>query len=618
MNSSGSNQQNPSPPSSSPRDDPNGHPSALAPGGDSPHRVSHPNAFPTGGSGHNANQDNIYPVVDFVQPNQAFIAHVEGSTYHPSYPTNHPNAPPVASPGPYMSSPNAYPAGWPKPAYRQPLVDDDNLPELVTQPPSYFHHDDKDQDEEVEGSANQNGRQTAASSARERLSQILPSNRSNRRVAYFVVPILILLLATGAVLGGLFGSGVLQANHSSGSSDAPAQEQHSLEGGSDVQIRATSQLAAAVVGTSVSSFTLMLFQNAEGELAAIEWQGSKGDVYLIKNRFGDAKPPKPMDHSPFQTVTLGTSGDLHVFYFDDALRPAHIVRRVKNKEAVAWERGSLVVSTQPNLVPSNTLRMSVASFSSDWPGVDEDCILLAYHTNASNDSLALVMSTQPDDPESWTAVSFDLGVRNIDLPFHPQSPGLLVLPFIGNSWTGIRFIWDVDNSLHKSTFGILDCLFTKTRELKNCNTVSNQWEVRETANDEWPDTAAEEEVLEMAKPLRLASLRIQTDNKGLWPADRYVVRVLDAHGSLTELLWTKNKWTSHLAFTNETAILPGNGTANFTGIASPNDGLLYAMSGEKLLEFTRETAWWTQADNEIKEVPAWKFLDEVDTRLSEN
>jgi hypothetical protein len=145
-----------------------------------------------------------------------------------------------------MSSPNAYPAGWPKPAYRQPLVDVDNLPELVTQPPSYFHHDDKDQDEDLEGSANQTGRRTA-SSARERLSQILPSKRANRRFAYFVVPILILLLVTGAVLGGLFGSGVLQ-HKDSGSSDASAQE-HSLDGDSNVEIRATSQLAAAVVGT---------------------------------------------------------------------------------------------------------------------------------------------------------------------------------------------------------------------------------------------------------------------------------------------------------------------------------------------------------------------------------
>jgi hypothetical protein len=130
----------------------------------------------------------------------------------------------------------------------------------------------------------------------------------------------------------------------------------------------------------------------------------------------------------------------------------------------------------------------------------------------------------------------------------------------------------------------------------------------------------------MAKPLRLASLRVETgdDDKTQWPADRYVVRVLDAHGSLTELLWRRNKWTSHLAVTNETATFPSSGggnetaNANFTSIASPNDGLLYAMSGGKLLEFSRETAWWTQADNEIKEVPAWKFLDEVDTKLSEN
>ncbi|CAH0026218.1 unnamed protein product [Clonostachys rhizophaga] len=613
MEFSGPNQQASSPPPSSPRDDPNGHPSSLVPGGDSANRISHPNAHPGGSSGHDANHNNIYSVGESIQhTNQTYASHAESSTYHSNYPTNHPNAQPVASPGPYMSSPNAYPAGWPKPAYRQPLVDVDNLPELVTQPPSYFHHDDKDQDEDLEGSANRTGRQTA-SSARERLSQILPSKPVNRRFAYFVVPILILLLVTGAVLGGLFGSGVLQQKDS-GTSDASAQE-HSLDGDSNVEIRATSQLAAAVVGTSVSSFTLVLFQNDDGELAAIEWQGSKGDVYLLKNRFGDAKPPKPMEHSPFHTVTLGPSGDLHVFYFDDALRPAHIVRRVKNKEPVSWERGSLVVSSQPDLIPSTTLGLSVTSFSSDWPGMEEGCIVLVYHTNAANDSLAFVTSTQPDDPQSWTAHSFSLGVGDIDLQLHPESPGLLVMPFKRRGSPGLRIIWDVDNSSHKSTFGILDCFFTKTRELAKCNTVSNQWE----------DTAAEEQVLEMAKPLRLASLRVETDDddKTQWPADRYVVRVLDSHGSLTELLWRRNKWTSHLAVTNETATFPssggGNGTtANFTSIASPNDGLLYAVSGGKLLEFSRETAWWTQADNEIKEVPAWKFLDEVDTKLSEN
>ncbi|CAH0003720.1 unnamed protein product [Clonostachys byssicola] len=615
MDFSNPNQHPSSPPPSSPRGDPNGHPSSLVPGGDSPNRISHPNACPVGSSGHDANQNNIYSVGDSIQhANQPYTSHAEGSTYHSNYPTNHPSVQPVASPGPYMSSPNAYPAGWPKPAYRQPLVDVDNLPELVTQPPSYFHHDDKDQDEDLEGSANRTGRQTA-SSARERLSQIMPSKRANRRFAYFVVPILILLLVTGAVLGGLFGSGVLQPKDS-GSSDASAQE-HSLDGDSNVEIRATSQLAAAVVGTSVSSFTLVLFQNADGELAAIEWQGSKGDVYLLKNRFGDAKPPKPMEHSPFHTVTLGPSGDLHVFYFDDALRPAHIVRRVKNKEPVSWERGSLVVSSQPDLIPSTTLGLSVTSFSPDWPGMEEGCVVLAYHTNAANDSLALVTSTRPDDPQSWTAQSFSLGVGDIDLQLHPKSPGLLIMPFKRRGSPGLRIIWDVDNSLHKSTFGILDCFFTKTRELARCNTVSNQWE----------DTAAEEQVLEMAKPLRLASLRVETsdDDKTQWPADRYVVRVLDSHGSLTELLWRRNKWTSHLAVTNETATFPpsgggnnGTGTANFTSIASPNDGLLYAVSGGKLLEFSRETAWWTQADNEIKEVPAWKFLDEVDTKLSEN
>ncbi|CAH0055162.1 unnamed protein product [Clonostachys solani] len=615
MDFSGPNQPNSPPPPSSPRDDPNGHPSSLVPGGDSAHPINHPNAYPPGSSGQDANHNNIYAIANSVQhANQPFASHAEGSAYQTNYPTNHPNAlpvgSPVAPPGPFMSSPNAYPAGWPKPAYRQPLVDVDNLPELVTQPPSYFHHDDKDQDEDLEGGANQTGRQTA-SSARERLSQILPSTRANRRVAYFVVPILILLLVTGAVLGGLFGSGVLQ-NNGSGSSDSDASAQeHSLDGDSNVQIRATSQLAAAVVGTSVSSFTLVLFQNADGELASIEWQGSKGDVYLLKNRFGDAKPPKPMEHSPFHTVTLGPSGDLHVFYFDDALRPAHIVRRVRNKEPVSWERGSLVVSSQPDLIPSTTLGLSVASFSSDWPGVEEDCVLLAYHTGAANDSLALVTSTQPDDPQSWTAQSFALGVGDMGLELHPESPGLLVMPFNRRGSPGLRIIWDVDNSSHKSTFGILDCFFTKEHKLEKCNTVSNQWE----------DTAAEEEVLEMAKPLRLASLRVETgdDDKTQWPADRYVVRVLDARGSLTELLWRRNKWTSHLAVTNETATFPpGNGTANFTSVASPNDGLLYAVSGGKLLEFSRETAWWTQADNEIKEVPAWKFLDEVDTELSED
>jgi hypothetical protein len=183
-----------------------------------------------------------------------------------------------------------------------------------------------------------------------------------------------------------------------------------------------------------------------------------------------------MEHSPFHTVTLGPSGDLHVFYFDDALRPAHIVRRVKNKEPVSWERGSLVVSSQPDLIPSNTLGLSVTSFSSDWPGIEEGCIVLVYHTNVANDSFAFVTSSQPDDPQSWTAKSFSLGVGDIDLQLHPESPGLLVMPFKRRGSPGLRIIWDVDNSLHKSTFGILDCFFTKTRELAKCNTVSNQWE----------------------------------------------------------------------------------------------------------------------------------------------
>lgn len=118
-------------------------------------------------------------------------------------------------------------------------------------------------------------------------------------------------------------------------------------------------------------------------------------------------------------------------------------------------------------------------------------------------------------------------------------------------------------------------------------------------------------ILDAPKPFVLASVHLRSEDSP--KASGYIIRVLDHDGSLTELHGDGGAWTGHRKFAVENA-LPHGVKTNFTGVASVDNGLLYAVSGGRLVEFARVGEWWDGERNQ-SDSAAWKFLSIVDFEM---
>lgn len=119
------------------------------------------------------------------------------------------------------------------------------------------------------------------------------------------------------------------------------------------------------------------------------------------------------------------------------------------------------------------------------------------------------------------------------------------------------------------------------------------------------DAEAEQRILDAQKPLRFSSMPLESDTLN---STEYLMRVLDSGGGMTELLWNTTQWTGHQSFSIDTESLPPGITANLTGVATADDGLLFATADGELLELGRDGAWWDKQDG----VSGWKFIDVVE------
>lgn len=329
------------------------------------------------------------------------------------------------------------------------------------------------------------------------------SSMSRGRRYWFVAGvILLILIMAGAIAGGIMGSDISRQNASthgdnSGSTDSPVKPNTSYGGpaptglpGGLARPRESSRLAIGYGGNSASNFRLVLFQDIDGDLAAIEWRGSKSDHYKIKDRFGGESSDlgKPLDNSPLSIIKYGLEGDLHLFYFNDERRFSHIVRRASIAPGGdrSWERGTLTAG-QSNIpeeyLVSETLRLSATVLPSDWTGLDSDCIIIIYWTAQSDSSVAMFSSTDPQTRSSWQSRTLSLGANSINLEPHPSSSGFLMVAIQrpvqdeddGGTVGGVRLIWDLNNDSEKRTFAILDCTYVDPNSLKFCKRIQDKW-----------------------------------------------------------------------------------------------------------------------------------------------
>jgi hypothetical protein len=120
-----------------------------------------------------------------------------------------------------------------------------------------------------------------------------------------------------------------------------------------------------------------------------------------------------------------------------------------------------------------------------------------------------------------------------------------------------------------------------------------------------PDTEAEKIVLEAQKPLLFSSRNFEA-NDAPDNSTRYLMRVLDNRGQLTELLWDDGTWMGHQSFEVNRESLPDDEPTNFAHIASSDDNLLYTVAGGRVAEYASHGSWWV--DGEAAE---WTFVDHV-------
>lgn len=361
---------------------------------------------------------------------------------------------------------------------RQWVADPDDLPEVVLQQgQSYYHHEDEkhERSRTFDTMAVGPGQEVDLGGWRGFVTRF-----RQRRCPIIGIVIFIIVIA-GIVVGGYFGNS-LAKNKSQDTSPSP--DNHNIVPGNGTH------LATAIAGKTMSTFRIVLFQDLDGCLSAVEWRGSKSDTYLLRDRFWSytgSKIPEPIDTTPLSVMRFGNSGDVHVFYIDNRLRFAHIVRRAFRTGEYSWEVGSLSVGggqVNEGFAPSPKLQLAGTILFAEDTGMPEDNMVVMYHTDADVDSVALLSSTNPDDAASWKSNSFSLGASRLGMQPHPNSNGFLVLPVTrtgenrkkNETLPGVRVVWDLENESHKTTFGMLDCTFTEEQTLENCVKVQNDWQ----------------------------------------------------------------------------------------------------------------------------------------------
>lgn len=332
--------------------------------------------------------------------------------------------------------------------------------------------------------------------------------KRSRRYWLIAGVVLLVLIMAGAIAGGILGSDLANKDSHDGSDDNSSADPTSTAGptpsgipsggdsdGNQSQPHDSSRLAIGYGGTSASNFRLVLLQDTDGDLSAIEWRGSRSDHYKIKDRFdGDSsRLGQPVDNSPLSIVKYGPDGDLHLFYFTKELRFSHLIRRapVASGENGSWTPGSLTagnIDVPSAYLPSRALRLCAVVLPADWTGLDEDSILLMYWTSEGKDTVAMFSSTDPETRSSWQSRTFSLGTKWVDLEPHPTSSGFLMMAIQrpaesddeggaddGGMVGGVRLIWDLNDESRKKTFAILDCTYAEDNSLNFCRKIENTW-----------------------------------------------------------------------------------------------------------------------------------------------
>lgn len=306
----------------------------------------------------------------------------------------------------------------------------------------------------------------------------------------FMVPlaVLITLIAVGSVLGGVLGTIISTSGVSS--SDKSPTSIHGTVMDEKPSIHPSSQLAAGILGTSSAHTRVILFQNLGGDLMALEWQGSSRSIQPVKELYADDnQPPKPYDGSPLQLVNFGPDGDLHLFYIDEDLNFAHLVRRTAPEKHRLWELGSLLDPDNRSLLsprPAKNLRFSVTMIPAGLVDADDGFLVIMYQpdpddedVDAENDMITL-SSSDPKSSPSWKRQDLSLDATKLKLDMNPDSPGFLILPSTmeaknGEIYPGIRILWELKADDRKSSIGGIECEFSDNGDLTNCEALEDSW-----------------------------------------------------------------------------------------------------------------------------------------------
>lgn len=294
------------------------------------------------------------------------------------------------------------------------------------------------------------------------------SRRCTRKRVVIPIALLLTIVAIGAVLGGVLGT-MLSAKQ------APADNSpYFFPDNGDTLLGSKSQLA----NSFSKSAHVIVAQNEDGELMAVEFHGSKTDRYLLKNHTYDTELPNALGNTPLELVQFGSEEDLHLFYFDHAFRLAHVVRTNKDGRDV-WTPGALMDGHLLSEPPADTVRLSVCVMSSDWSESGDSYLLVVYQMDNGEDGMVLLASSDPGSSESWNTHYFVMNTDELGESMNNESSGFLILPTTREKddkmLPALRILWDLSDDEEKATFGSVECEFGGGYNLTDCIRTKDDW-----------------------------------------------------------------------------------------------------------------------------------------------
>lgn len=290
----------------------------------------------------------------------------------------------------------------------------------------------------------------------------------SRRSIAVLAAVLTAVLVVGAIVGAIVGSRAARAKgspHPPMTSGLPKNNPGN-EDSVTLLAGARSQLATWLPEKSAPETVgrLLVFQDADGDLAISQWHKDKVETYRLRRRLADL--PKPLLGAPLRLLPFGRQNDLHLFYLDQDRLLRHLMRPGGGASDQPWQIDSTFSQDGPQRRQAQGYCLATAVFPALDGRSGDGFLAVLYWNGDGQNSFTMLTAGNPDQKTRWVSTTIVLSApaaeSNQSLRLQHDSPGLLLLPKSTTSAAGelvpsLRVIWDLANETHSSSLGFFDC-----------------------------------------------------------------------------------------------------------------------------------------------------------------